>query len=160
MSHTIFPTNLPEQQWVTFDAEGFSRPVTGVIHRRGRASPGMPPGAIGTGFISLGTDGALEYVNTIFNSFLERREAALAAAKSAGSKEIHRLHVPSYRLPFLGICVGGRARLLSLKTMDEVEGAETDETHAADMAAGERAVSNSTGDGYGKMDKSLCTSSC
>jgi hypothetical protein len=29
----LFPTNLPSSQWVQFEAEGFSKPVCGVIYR-------------------------------------------------------------------------------------------------------------------------------
>ena len=56
----LFPANLPERQWSAFQAEGFSEPVTGVIYRNGDMLPGMPLGGLGTGFISLGTDGTLE----------------------------------------------------------------------------------------------------
>ena len=34
--------------------------------------PGMPLGALGTGFMSLGTDGTLDYVNTVFNDYITR----------------------------------------------------------------------------------------
>ena len=83
MKGKLFATDLPERSWVKFPAEGFSKPVTGVVFRGGNMLPGMPLGAIGTGFISLGTDGTLDYVSTIFNAFLERRDAAAEAQRKA-----------------------------------------------------------------------------
>jgi uncharacterized protein (DUF608 family) len=70
---SIFPKNLPEREWVEFKAEGFSKPVTGVIHK-GNNPPtcGMPLGAIDTGCIDLEADGTFGF-STIFNSHVPRR---------------------------------------------------------------------------------------
>ena len=50
----LFPTDLPELKWVEFSAEGFSKPVSGVIHRVAQpAVCGMPLGGIDTGCLDL-----------------------------------------------------------------------------------------------------------
>ena len=72
----LFPTDLPGLEWVDFEAEGFRSPVTGVVYRDGSAERGVPLGALGTGFIALGTDGTLDYYSTIFNAYLERGHIA------------------------------------------------------------------------------------
>ena len=56
MSHTLFPTDLPEHEWVEFPAVGFSQPATGVIYRDGSNERGVPLGGLGTGFITLCTE--------------------------------------------------------------------------------------------------------
>ena len=33
MGDRLFPLDLPEREWLEFEAEGFSKPVAGVIHR-------------------------------------------------------------------------------------------------------------------------------
>src|SRR5262245_38819478 len=117
-SFDIFPRNLPDRDWVSFAADGYCTSVTGVIYRGGTMLPGMPLGALGTGFISLGTDGTLDNVNTIFNTFLERKEAAQRAAKTQGLSEANvykRENVPSFRLPFLGLALDGETTVLALK---------------------------------------------
>lgn len=96
----LLPKELAEREWVSFSAEGFSRPVTGVIYRGGNMLPGMPLGALGTGYIGLGTDGTLDYINTIFNGYVRLRGTC------------HRRdEVPALRLPFLGIAMGGKLQL-------------------------------------------------
>ena len=73
MDMKLFPTDLPELEWVEFPSEGFSKPVAGVIHRTAYpAVCGMPLGGIDTGCIDLGTDGTMGYC-TIFNSHVPRR---------------------------------------------------------------------------------------
>ena len=76
----LFPAGLPESEWADFQADGFGGQVTGIIYRGGSVMPGMPLGGLGTGFISLGTDGTLDYVSTIFNEYGSRWTAAQAAA--------------------------------------------------------------------------------
>jgi uncharacterized protein (DUF608 family) len=101
-NQTFFPTDLPGPEWVEFEAEGFSRPVTGVIYRDGEAVHGMPLGAIGTGYVNLDTDGTLGRC-TLFNSFVPPREIG--------------------GIPFLGLAVGGRTWVLTLKRIEGVENA-------------------------------------
>ena len=117
----LFPAGLPECKWVDFEADGFVGPVTGIIYRKGSVMPGMPLGGLGTGFISLGTDGTLDYVSTIFNEYGARWRASQAAAGpiSAVGEMVHvqREHVPTRRLPFLGLSVNGETRILALRSI-------------------------------------------
>ena len=121
----LFPAGLPECKWVDFEADGFVGPVTGIIYRKGSVMPGMPLGGLGTGFISLGTDGTLDYVSTIFNEYGARWRASQAAAGpiSAVGEMVHvqREHVPTRRLPFLGISVEGNTRILTLRSKKGTE---------------------------------------
>ncbi len=98
----LFPTNLPEREWLRFEAEGFTAPVNGMIFttKRTRSSSGiemgppingMPLGVIDTGCIDLEVDGTFGLC-TLFNSHVPRRL-------------INR--------PFLGISVEGQPRLLT-----------------------------------------------
>ena len=89
----LFPTDLPEREWVEFPAEGFSAPVTGVIHRRSyRALCGVPLGGLDTGCLDLDT-GGLFGLCSIFNSHVARRGAL--------------------NLPFPGLSVGGQTWVLT-----------------------------------------------
>jgi len=88
----LFPTDLPGKQWVTFRADGFSRPVCGVIYHRGdTVTNGMALGGVDTGCIDLETSGLLGYC-TIFNRHVPRRGPI--------------------NLPILGMSVGGKAWVL------------------------------------------------
>ena len=71
----LFPTDLPEREWCQFNAEGFARPVCGLIHR-GTNAPvcGMPLGGIDTGCLDLEATGVWGYCS-IFNSLNPRRGA-------------------------------------------------------------------------------------
>ncbi len=71
MSQTLFPITLPERTWLEFVADGFTEPVTGVIHR-GANPPdcGMPLGGIDTGCLDLEATGLLG-LNSIFNSLVD-----------------------------------------------------------------------------------------
>lgn len=92
MKGRLFATDSPAAEWVTFRAEGFSEPVTGVIHRRAKpATNGMPLGGIDTGCIDLETSGLWGY-STIFNTHVPRRGPI--------------------NLPFLGLSVGGTTWVL------------------------------------------------
>ncbi|MBI2841990.1 MAG: hypothetical protein HYX78_01170 [Armatimonadetes bacterium] len=123
----LFPQGLTEREWVTFRADGLSVPVTGVIYRGGNMLPGMSLGGLGTGFISLGTDGTLDYASTIFNQFFERRAVAMVAyAKEDPSLfadfGLDRKHVPALRLPFAAVAVDGETTILSLERVEGVRG--------------------------------------
>ncbi|MBI2842722.1 MAG: hypothetical protein HYX78_04920 [Armatimonadetes bacterium] len=121
---TLFPKGLAERKWTSFRADGFSVPVTGVVYRNGNMLPGMPLGSLGTGFISIGTDGTLDSVSTIFNAFMDARVASekLALAQDVQYNCQMRKHVPAFRLPFLGISVEGKSTILSLSTVKGVNG--------------------------------------
>ena len=122
---SLFPTELPGPEWVEFEARGFSRPVTGVIFRGAKVDPGVPLGGLGTGAIALGTDGTLNYYSTIFNAFLERDRLASARGGTDGLVIFtrHRSDIPSLKLPFLGLSVGGKTYVLSLKRIKGTESA-------------------------------------
>ena len=109
MSEVLFPTDLAEREWVEFEAEGFSTPVAGVIHR-GSNPPlcGMPLGGIDTGCLDLEATGLLGYC-TIFNSLAPRRG---------------RLN-----LPFLGVSVGLQTWVLTTLNMGGREGVAWGDNH-------------------------------
>ena len=114
LAHTsLFPTDVAGPAWMEFAAAGFGQPVFGVIYRDGSAERGVPLGGLGTGFIALGTDGTLDHYSTIFNAFMERHCVAL---EQSGRDFTHsRSDIPSLRLPFLGLTIGGETHLLSLE---------------------------------------------
>ena len=113
----VFPIELPGSEWVEFKADGFSKPVTGTIFRDGSVERGVPLGGLGTGFIALCTDGTLDYYSTIFSAFTERELLRRPGASPQGP----RGDFPTLRLPFLGLAVGGKTWLLSLKDVEGVE---------------------------------------
>lgn len=89
---TLFPTHLPNKQWTTFEAAGFSQPACGVIYRtKDHVGCGMPLGGIDTGCLDLETSGLLGY-STIFNTHVPRRGPI--------------------NLPILGLNVGGTTWVL------------------------------------------------
>ena len=91
----LFPTDLPSSQWVEFEAEGFEKPVCGVIYRFAEpATNGLALGGIDVGCIDLETNGLFGYC-TIFNSHVPRRGPL--------------------NLPFLGLSLGGKSWVLSSK---------------------------------------------
>ncbi len=68
----LFPADLPEAQWVDFQASGFAKDVTGIIYR-GDPYPisGVPLGGIGCGCIDLDPAGTFGY-SSIFNHLTPR----------------------------------------------------------------------------------------
>jgi len=103
-----------EYQWVSFRADGFPHPVTGVIYRDGASLEGVPLGGLGTGFISLQTDGTLDYYSTIFNAWLEDHYYCLRKENGDQAFTRHESDLPSLRLPFLGVAVAGKTWVLSM----------------------------------------------
>lgn len=100
---TLFPLDVPSKQWSQFTAEGFSKPVCGLIYRKDdRLECGVPMGGIDTGCLDLETDGTLGYCS-IFGSLAPPR-GPLAQ-------------------PFLGICVEKQAWVLALhdRRTDQLE---------------------------------------
>ena len=101
---TLFPTDLPNKQWLQFRAAGFSRPACGVIYRmRDQVTNGMALGGIDTGCVDLETSGMLGYV-TIFNTHVPRRGPV--------------------NLPLLGLSVGGKAWVLCDPSQAKTGGGE------------------------------------
>jgi uncharacterized protein (DUF608 family) len=78
----LFPRELAPFQWQTFEARGFTEPVTGVIYRSQLVDPwgplsdsiqirpvsGVPLGGVDTGGINLEGSGSFGY-SSIFNSY-------------------------------------------------------------------------------------------
>jgi len=93
MDGALFPTDVPELEWMEFSSEGFSEPVCGVVYRDDRPPCcGLPLGGIGTGCLDLDASGVIGF-STIFNSFIPRRN-------------------PRF-LPLMGLSVGGETWLLA-----------------------------------------------
>ncbi|MBI2844847.1 MAG: hypothetical protein HYX78_15750 [Armatimonadetes bacterium] len=91
----LFPTDVKERTWDLFQADGFSKPVCGVVNRlRDSVSNGLPLGGVDTGCIDLETTGLLGYC-TIFNTHVPRRGPI--------------------NLPVLGLSVGGKTWVLCTK---------------------------------------------
>ncbi len=97
MFNKLFPTDLPERQWLEFSADGFSGPVAGLIHRASHPIPcGLPLGGIDTGCLDLEPNGTFGRVS-IFNSLTPRRGPM--------------------NLPFLGLSVGPETWILSTQKL-------------------------------------------
>lgn len=89
----LFPGNMPEATWETFQAEGYKNPVTGMIYRNTPRPPsGMPLGGIDTGGLDLDTSGTFGYTS-IFNHMVPQGGPV--------------------NLPYLGISVGGETWVLT-----------------------------------------------
>ena len=102
MDRQLFPIDLPEREWLEFEAEGFSSPVTGVVHR-GTNPPvcGVPLGGVDTGCLDLEATGLLGYA-TIFNALIPRRGPL--------------------NLPFLGVNVNEQTWVLTTLNMPGRDG--------------------------------------
>lgn len=99
----LFPTNLQTMKWLEFPAQGFSKPVSGVIYRRkDKVSCGMPLGGIDTGCLDLETNGTLGYCS-IFDSHVPRRGPL--------------------NLPFLGVSAGDCTWVLTTQEIKGVKNA-------------------------------------
>ncbi len=100
---TLFPLQVPRKQWVQFEAEEFSKPAAAVVYRRADEVPhGMPLGGVATGAIDIDTDGTFGYCN-LFNSGVPTRGPL--------------------QYGFLGLSTGGRAWILSTRTLAGMESA-------------------------------------
>jgi uncharacterized protein (DUF608 family) len=104
MEQRLFPADVPDLEWVEFEAAGFRRPVSGVIYPADRpATNGMPLGGIDTGCIDLETNGLVGYLS-IFNSLAPRRGPM--------------------NVPLMGLQVSGRTYVLAAHGMPAVEPAQ------------------------------------
>jgi uncharacterized protein (DUF608 family) len=98
--HRLFPADLPTLQWTEFHAQGFSKPVPGLIYRSdSELGCGMPVGGIDTGYVDIEANGILGYC-TVFNSLFPRRY----------------LNTPS-----LGIATGGKVRTLTTEKLSGID---------------------------------------
>ncbi|MGD2159466.1 MAG: hypothetical protein PVG32_21495, partial [Anaerolineales bacterium] len=69
----FFPPYLRHATWRKFEAQGYSKPVTGVIYRGDpRPTCGVPLGGLDTGCIDIEPNGMLGY-STIFNHLINPR---------------------------------------------------------------------------------------
>ena len=133
-SEQLFPADLPSHAWTEFRAAGYAHPVTGVMYRltpgtglnegedgaeltqaegplggdtdqplgvQRKVSHGMPLGAIATGYLNLDMDGQWGRY-TIFNNILPTP-------------------IREMQVPFLGLSVGGEARVLTVESMEKAQ---------------------------------------
>jgi uncharacterized protein (DUF608 family) len=122
MDQQLFPIDLPEREWVEFDADGFKTPVAGIIHRGANPpSCGMPLGGIDTGCLDLDVAGVLGYCS-IFNSLVPRRG--------------------SLNVPFLGISLGHRTWVLTTSNMNRYDGTIWTDTYGKRTYRGVRVASD------------------
>jgi len=97
LGRRLFPTDLPERDFVEFRAHGYARPVAGVIYRGARPPVcGVPLEGIETGCLDLEANGLWGFCS-IFNSLAPRRGPI--------------------NLPFLGISAGRQAWTLTTLNM-------------------------------------------
>lgn len=108
----LFPANLQERQWISFHAEGFSSPVTGVIYRPS-APPccGMPLGGVGTGCIDLDVRGTFGFISAFSQLF---SEYAFSGTRGNVFKAPLTRKLPDYS-PFLGVSVNSTTWVLASK---------------------------------------------
>ncbi len=100
---SLFPIGVPRKQWAHFEAQGYSRPVCGVVYRLEDDVPhGMPLGGVATGSLDVDTDGTFGYC-TLFNSGVPTRGPL--------------------RYGFLGVSSEGRAWILSSRALPGLENA-------------------------------------
>jgi uncharacterized protein (DUF608 family) len=70
---SLFPLDLPSKEWARFNAEGFDRPVCGVIYQSSdQLTNGMALGGLDTGCLDFESTGLLGYC-TLFNTHVPRR---------------------------------------------------------------------------------------
>lgn len=101
MASKLFSADIAELQWLEFEADGFGKPVCGIVYRAGESTCGLPLGGIGTGCMDLDTDGTFGR-SSVFNSFTPPRVLGL---------------------PFLLLAAGGRVWTLSTKALPGAEAA-------------------------------------
>jgi uncharacterized protein (DUF608 family) len=108
----LFPTGLPERDWIEFPAAGFSELVSGVIYRTGNPPCcGMPLGGISTGCLDIDPHGVFGF-SSLFNP--------MSPAPYEPTWRLPR-KLPSAQ-PVLGLSVKGKTWVLA--TRDYIEGCE------------------------------------
>lgn len=106
MATKLFPASLSELQWHQFDAEGFSRAVSGVIYRANQPPCcGMPLGGISTGCIDVDPRGVFGF-STLFNP----------SGRHAVSDHLMPRKLPTIQ-PILGLAVGEKTWVLATREM-------------------------------------------
>jgi uncharacterized protein (DUF608 family) len=101
--HRLFPGNLPEREWVEFEAAEFKKPVTGAVFTSANATCcGVPLGGISTGCLDLDVRGTFGF-SSIFHP-----------SSNHPTFESWRMprKLPNLQ-PFLGLSTGGHTWVLS-----------------------------------------------
>ena len=99
----LFPLGVEGKQWAHFEAQGYTKPVCGVVYRRDDDVPhGMPLGGVATGCIDIDTDGTFGFC-TLFNSGVPTRGPM--------------------QFGFLGLSSEGRTWILSSRPLAGIESA-------------------------------------
>ncbi|MBI4584803.1 MAG: hypothetical protein HY717_12380 [Planctomycetes bacterium] len=107
--HDLFPSGLSMDQWLEFKADGFAKPVTGVIYSSEKPPCcGVPMGGISTGCIDIDASGTWG-MSTIFSDF-----TLYGSNPNNGLGRGVPRHPASFS-PFLGLSVGGRTWLLTIR---------------------------------------------
>ncbi|MBI4586469.1 MAG: hypothetical protein HY717_20860 [Planctomycetes bacterium] len=113
----LFPLEQPEAEWAEFSAQGFSKPVAGVIFRADKpACCGMPLGGISTGCLDLETWGVWGF-STIFSPGLkaEVRQTVDRPEPWFLSPFYKEPRSPKLYTPSLGLTAGDRTWVLASK---------------------------------------------
>ncbi len=72
MSNWPFCPDLPRNQWMEIQADGFPEPVPGCVYDGPRLDGGIPLGGLGTGYFTLEGDGTIGHCS-IFNDIVPPR---------------------------------------------------------------------------------------
>ena len=110
MSDNFFPIDLPELQWVEFEAAGFSKPVSGVVYRSDKPPCcGVTLGGISTGCLDIDARGVYGW-STLFNPV-----GPHPLAKEPNQTPLTR-KLPQLQ-PILGLSVGAKTWVLATQEM-------------------------------------------
>lgn len=98
----LFPAGLAQVEWQQFSAQGFRRPVSGILF--GSDNPtccGVPLGGLGTGCLDIEPEGVLGFSSVFYPSL------------NVPPTPYKTLRNPKLLTPFLGLSVGGRTWVLA-----------------------------------------------
>jgi uncharacterized protein (DUF608 family) len=98
----LFDDKAPTREWTEIAAEGFDKPVPGIIFTdRGDIAAGMPLGGLGTGCLDIETSGVLGFSSLFF------------PATMVEPTPYQTLRNAQMLTPFLGISTGGQTWVLA-----------------------------------------------
>ena len=105
-----FPADLPEKQWIEFQAAGFTDKACGAIFTSDDTPCcGVPMGGVGTGCIDIDVSGTFGF-NSLFHDYYQ--EAAYSHFQGVLYKsELHR-KISDYP-PFLGMAISNKTWVLA-----------------------------------------------
>ncbi len=107
-SAQLLDVNAPTREWVQFAAEGYAKPVSGLIFTdKDPVCAGMPLGAVGTGCLDIETSGVLGFSSIFFPSV------------KVEPTPYQTLRNAQLLTPFLGITVEGQTWVLASSKMIE-----------------------------------------